>query len=286
MIPDLEVTDGPARIWRLVQKRASLRLRGDDPDILPLPEEDKDIESFYSVMTDRSISQEIVELSFPDHYRAMKWYLSTSPSSIRWAMEAWLLAKDSLDDVLPMVGMDGWRLSADIYRRAFFNITPEQRSSQTWMNAHVWVPSSMHQNSLYYFDYLLKLAAMTSPNLVTSLLSPSALTNEALRWLRNTIEDQRDRIVVLSGNSTVRAPIDLKMASYENTMKAWREDRASEGLAAQDSAALQELMQVVGDKVSILDHDEKLADIQTFAVEKYSDSEVKKPAEKTESQQP
>ena len=97
------------------------------------------------------------------------------------------------------------------------------------------------------------------------------------------VEDQRDRSMLLTGNISVKAPLELKMASNENTMRAWREDRASEGLAAQDSAALSELMQVVHDKVSILDHDGKLPERQDFNVEKYSDDElIVKPAPKQE----
>lgn len=270
-------TEGPSRIWRLVQRRAALRAVGNDPSILPLPEEHGDIESFYSVMTDRSIRQEVVEAAYPDHYKALRWYLVTAPSSTRWLLEAWLLTGKTLDDVLSRAGLTNDRLAVDIYRRAFFNVTDEQRASQAWMHSNVWVPASMHQTALYYFDYILKLAAVMKADLIDSLANPAHLSNDAVRWVRQTVEDIRDRSVLLTGNISSKAPPEYRMTANENTMKVWREDRASEGLAAQDSAALFELMQVVKDKVAILDHDDVRPDRQDFAAEKYTDEEIAGP---------
>ena len=272
--------EGPAKLWRLVQRRAAIARRGEDPDILPMPKEDQDIESFYMVMTDRTIPQEVVEKSYPDHYRALRWYNTTAPSSPRWHVEAWLLGASSLDEACDYLGMKDWKISLDIYRRAFFFFFPEQRESPVWMATNVWVPGSMHQTSLYFYDYMLKLAAFYQPSLLPALTSHQALSTAAVKWLRQMVEDQRDRSMLLTGNVPVKAPIELKMASNENTLKAWREDRASEGLAAQDSAALSELMRVVNEKVSILDHDGKLPDRQDFAVEKYTDDDIIKPAVK------
>ena len=266
--------EGPSRVWRLVQRRAALRISGNDPEVLPLPDDYSDIEDFYSVMTDRSIRQEIVEDAYPDHYKAMKWYLVTSPSSVRWLLEAWLLTGKTLDDVLSRCGMQDERLAVDVYRRAFFNVTEEQRSSQAWMHANIWVPASMHQTALYYFDYILKLAAVTKADFIDNLVNPGHLSNDAVRWVRQTVEDIRDRSVLLTGNISSKTPPEYRLTSNENTMKVWREDRASEGLAAQDSAALFELMQVVKDKVSILDHDDIQPDRQDFAAEKYTDDEI------------
>ena len=283
MPPYQQIIEGPAKTWRLVQKRAAIRRRGDDPDICKISQEDYDIESFYNVMTDRTIPQEVVEMSYPDHYRAMRWYLTNAPSSPRWHIEAWLLADGGLDNAIEHLGMSDWKLSLDIYRRAFFSISEEQRLSPAWMASNIWTPASMHQNSLYFYDYLLKLAAYYQPSLLEALTSHQALSTAAVKWLRQMVEDQRDRSMLLTGNISVKAPLELKMASNENTMRAWREDRASEGLAAQDSAALSELMQVVHDKVSILDHDGKLPERQDFNVEKYSDDElIVKPAPKQE----
>lgn len=266
--------EGPSRVWRLVQRRAALRISGSDPEILPMPDEYADIEDFYSVMTDRSIKQEIVERAYPDHYRAFKWYLTTAPSSTRWLLEAWLLTCRPFDDILSRSGLTDHRLAADVYRRAFFNVDESLRSSQAWMSANIWIPASMHQTALYYYDYILKLAAVMKADLIDALMTPSHLSNDAVRWLRQTVEDIRDRSVLLTGNLTGRLAPEFRMSSNENTMKVWREDRASEGLAAQDSAALFELMQVVKDKVSILDHDEEQPDRQEFAAEKYSDDEI------------
>lgn len=266
--------EGPSRVWRIVQRRAALRISGSDPEILPMPDEYADIEDFYSVMTDRSIKQEIVERAYPDHYRALKWYLTTAPSSTRWLLEAWLLTCRPFDDILSRSGLTDHRLAADVYRRAFFNVDESLRSSQAWMSANIWIPASMHQTALYYYDYILKLAAVMKADLIDALMTPSHLSNDAVRWLRQTVEDIRDRSVLLTGNLTGRLAPEFRMSSNENTMKVWREDRASEGLAAQDSAALFELMQVVKDKVSILDHDEEQPDRQEFAAEKYSDDEI------------
>ena len=142
------------------------------------------------------------------------------------------------------------------------------------MAAHIWVQASMHQTALYYFDYILKLAAYMKADLLDSLVNPGHLTNDAVRWVRQTVEDIRDRSVLLTGNISNRVDPGLRLTSNENTMRVWREDRASEGLAAQDSAALFELMEVVKDKVSILDHDSVQPDRQDFVSEKYGDDEI------------
>lgn len=266
--------EGPARVWRLVQRRAAIRISGNDPDVLHLPEGYEDIEAFYSVMTDRSIRQEIVEDAYPDHSKALKWYLVTSPSSTRWLLEAWLMTGKTFDDVLSRSGLTDHRLAADVYRRAFFNIEPEQRESQAWMAANIWVPASMHQTALYYFDYILKLAAYMKADLLDALVKPGHLTNDAVRWVRQTVEDIRDRSVLLTGNISSKVAPEFRITSNENTMKVWREDKLSEGIAAQDSAALFELMDVVKNKVSILEHDSKQPDRQDFISEKYSDDEI------------
>ena len=124
MPPYQQIIEGPAKTWRLVQKRAAIRRRGDDPDICKISQEDSDIESFYKVMTDRTIPQEVVEMSYPDHYRAMRWYLTNAPSSPRWHIEAWLLADGGLDNAIEHLGISflfqrnkdylplGWRLTS------------------------------------------------------------------------------------------------------------------------------------------------------------------------------
>lgn len=269
-----DISEGPARLWRRIQKRAQIRSRGESPAVLPIPVEDSDIESFYEVMTDHTIPMEVVEQAFPDHYRAVRWYLSTSQSSPRWLLEAYLLTGRPMDGILQETGMKDFSLSVDIYRRAFFNVLPEQLESPVWMNTHIWVPGSLHANGLYYYDYILKLAAVSRPDLILILASPRHLPSEAQKWLRHTVEDHRDRQALAAGNIASKAPVETQVMITENTLRDWRADRESEGLAAQDSEALRELMEVVERNVSIPRPEDKLPDIQEFISEKYSDEDI------------
>lgn len=267
-------SEGPARLWRRIQRRAHMKARGESCAVLPIPVEDSDIESFYDVMSDHSIPLEISEQAFPDHYRAMRWYLTTSPSSPRWLLEAFLLTGRTIDDILSSTGLARWSLSVDIYKRAFFDVTPDQLNSPTWMNTHIWVPGSMHTTNLYYYDYILKLAAVSRPELILTLASPKQLPTDALKWLRMTVEDRRDRVALAAGNIAAKAPVETQVVMNENTYRGWREDRESEGLAAQDSEALRELMGVVERYVGIPRHDETLPETQEFQSEKYSDEDI------------
>ena len=81
-------------------------------------------------------------------------------------------------------------------------------------------------------------------------------------------------MALASGNVATKAPVETQVMVTENTLRGWREDRESEGLAAQDSEALRELMEVVERNVSIPRPEDKLPDTQEFTSEKYSDEDV------------
>ena len=272
-------TGGPSFVWRAMQNLEQLKKQGrETAELFDLPPVYDDIASFYALATNRDVPQEIVNDAFPDHYMAWKWFLSTYPSSPRWYLEALLLTDLSLAEIANKVGYSISPLVVDIYKRAFFNITAEHKNNLGWMRQYIWVPGMTHQSSLFYYDFIYKLAAVYSGiKTIDMLITPEELSTESKKWIRQIISDYRDRYMLTSGNMYANLNIDNQVVVQEAISKEWAElTKASETSSTLTDDAMRLLVDAVGKSAVLLNKSDQLAPIETFQSLKYADDEIKK----------
>lgn len=270
---------GPSFVWRSLQNSEQIKKQGrETAELFTLPAVYDDIASFYSLATNRDIPQEVVNDAFPEHFIAWKWFLSTYPSSQRWYLEALLLTDLSCTDIAYKIGDDVSPLVVDIYRRAFFNVTPSCKDNIGWMRQYVWVPGMTHQSTLFYYDFIYKLAAFYSgPVTLDMLSSPQDLSAEHKQWIRKVISDYRDKYVLTSGNMYANLNIDNQVVIHETISKEWAEiAKASENTSTLTDDAMRLLVDAVGKSAVLLNKGAKLDSVENFQSLMYSDDEIKK----------
>lgn len=265
-------TEGPDFVWAALQARAArARIGKTTVPITPLPPEYADIESFFTVFTDHTIPKEVVKDAYPDHFLAVTWYTSAYPSSPRWYLEALLLTEESLQDIAALVAPSAPVLAIDVYKRAFFNITPEKKNNPGWMRQYLWGPASARTNALYYHDFILKMAGfLEGAELLNQLVKPGALSDKASNWLKYTAQDQRLRMVLTSGGAYGKLSPELKMTVAETVHKDW----VDKGTGREDelgSAAMQQLMDAVQSSIGVTKTEEELPSQYEFTSKMYDD---------------
>lgn len=270
---------GPDFVWASLRDKSALKRDGKaTSDFYELPEIYSDIASFFDVINNRDIPQEVILHAFPDHYKAWQWYISSYPSSQKWYLEALLLTDLPLYKIVEKLGETDAALAVDVYKRAFFNIPTEYKNNLGWMRSHIWVPSMLHTSNLYYYDFIYKAAAVYgSVYLLDTLISPEALPPATLAWTQQMVRDNRTKHMLTSGNIYTTLNTDNEIVVQENIVRYWdtinKETQSTSANITDD--AMNRLIEAVGNTAKLLSSGASDTTIETFNSAKYSDADIK-----------
>ena len=268
---------GPDNVWASLHAKAALnRAKRNTVNMFPLEEGSEDIEQFFEVVMDRTIPQEVVKDAFPDHYRALQWFTSSFPSSARWYVEALLLTPLRVPEIAEVADYDCSPLVIDIYKRAFFSVSPEKRSNNGWMRQYIWTPALEHSTNLYFYDFILKLAACYGgPAVLNTLILPQVMDPKTKSWLRDAVMDQRDRGVLTTSNVYTKLSPEHQIVSQEATCREWQAVQKAADMDGLGTDGMNMLMQAVKKTVKIISSDSEVDNTYRFISEQYADSEIK-----------
>jgi len=264
--------DGPDFVWATLQARGSKSRAGKKTVPLEaLSPVYADIEAFYSVFTDHSIPQEVVKNAYPDHYLATTWYTSAYPSSSRWYLEALLLTEADIQTIARCIAPSAPVLAVDVYKRAFFNITPEKKQNPGWMRQYIWGPASARTNALYFHDLILKMAGcFEGIEMLNQLVQPNRLSSEATAWLKATAQEQRLRLVLTTGGAYGKLSPEIQISVTEAVHKDW----AEKGTGREDelgNEAMHQLMDAVHNSIGVIKTGEDLPPRYEHITKTYED---------------
>lgn len=273
------INRGPDFVWASLRDKSALKKEGKaTTSLYELPDIYADIESFFNVLQNKDIPQEVILHAFPDHYKAWQWYISSYPSSQKWYLEALLLTDLPLYKIVEKLGESDSALAVDVYKRAFFNVPDEYKKNLGWMRRHIWVPSMLHTSNLYYYDFIYKSAAVYgSVYLLDTLISPEALPPATLAWTQQMVRDTRAKHMLTSGNMYTNLNTDNNIIVQENIVRYWdsvnKETQSTSANITDD--AMHRLIEAVGNTAKLLSSGPSDTNIETFNSVKYSDADIK-----------
>lgn len=261
---------GPSRVWTAILSRAELRKKKKETwRLIPLEENAGDVDAFHQLYIDRKIPQEVVKDAFPDHWAALTWFMADFQTSLRWPLEAWLLAGLSSMDAAKKIDPGCPALAVDIYRRAFFAVDEDRRSNPGWMFRYIWGPGMAHRSGRYYYDFFFKAVAFyKGPESLERVLSGDALDPSTSSVLRDFAMGLRDRLVLTDINvrntlsSSERAPL------VENAVAVWKGEQPP---IPQTNPALEQLASAVKSMVGVVLPEAGYEETYEFSSEKYKD---------------